>query len=139
MPRAGQIPACSSGFRSAPAHTATLAPLHRSFPSPSTSRHLAEQDYPSLRHYWKSELREFFPPKHLPLREAGHHFHFSLCFPRGGNALVNNSRIPEGKQSLTGHKTPHLCQGGHPKSMSQVQQGQIQSENRAKKKREYLF
>lgn len=82
--------------------------------SPSTSRHLAEQDYPSLRHSLSPGSQNsgnFFPPKHLPLREAGHHFHFSLCFPRGGNALVNNSRIPEGQQScsgLTGHKTPHL-------------------------------
>lgn len=84
-------------------------------PLPATSRHSAERDYPSPKHSpgpgaareeeeeeEKSQLREFLlqSTSHSG-KPGGHHFHFS---PSGGNARVNDSRIPQGQH-------PGSCSG----------------------------
>lgn len=122
------IPACSWGFRSAPAHGATLATLHRSFPAaagafyplPSTSRHLAERDYPSLRHSPNpGAAREvttqgFFLQSASLSGKPGTTFVFSLLSPQRKcpRDQLQNSGVTTPTELLrpavTGHKTPRL-------------------------------
>lgn len=107
-----------------------MATLHRSFPAaarafyplPSTSRNLAEQNYPSLRHSpdpgaaREVTTQGFFLQSTSPLWEALAPLSFSLsAFPSeempSGTTLEFRSYNTHGAApapAVTGHKTPHL-------------------------------
>lgn len=118
----------SSPFIIPPLHGVTLATLHRSFPAaagafyplPSTSRHLAERDYPSLRHSPNpGAAREvttqgFFLQSASLSGKPGTTFVFSLLSPQRKcpRDQLQNSGVTTPTELLrpavTGHKTPRL-------------------------------